>query len=103
MDSNLTSIIVTAMTVLSGTTAWRYYEKRAQRKEKDEEFIRHDCRDRIAKLEALLTESAREKDELRNLILELTREVAELRVKVEYLTTENEELERAYKKKQSNG
>jgi peptidoglycan hydrolase CwlO-like protein len=103
MDSNLTSIIVTAMTVLSGTTAWRYYEKRAQRKEKDEEFIRHDCRDRIAKLEALLTESAREKDELRNLILELTREVAELRVKVEYLTEENEELERAYKKKQGNG
>ena len=103
MDSNLTSIIVTAMTVLSGTTAWRYYEKRAQRKEKDEEFIRHDCRERIVKLEALLTESAREKDELRNLILELTREVAELRVKVEYLTEENEELERAYKKKQGNG
>jgi hypothetical protein len=89
MDSNLTSIIVTAMTVLSGTTAWRYYEKRAQRKEKDEEFIRHDCRERIIKLEALLTESAREKDELRSLILELTKEVAELRVKVEYLTEEN--------------
>jgi predicted RNase H-like nuclease (RuvC/YqgF family) len=103
MDSNLTSIIVTAMTVLSGTTAWRYYEKRAQRKEKDEEFIRHDCRERIVKLEALLTESAHEKDELRNLILVLTREVAELRVKVEYLTEENEELERAYKKKQGNG
>jgi predicted RNase H-like nuclease (RuvC/YqgF family) len=103
MDSNLTSIIVTAMTVLSGTTAWRYYEKRAQRKEKDEEFIRHDCRERIVKLEALLTESAHEKDELRNLILVLTREVAELRVKVEYLTEENEELEKAYKKKQGNG
>ena len=51
---NIYSVIITAITVLGGTGAFRYYEKRAMRKEKDEEFIRHDCRDRIAKLEALL-------------------------------------------------
>jgi phage shock protein A len=54
------------------------------RKERDEEFIRHDCKDRIAKLEALLTTSSKEKDELRNLVLKLTEQVAELRTKVEF-------------------
>jgi septal ring factor EnvC (AmiA/AmiB activator) len=101
---NVYTVIITALTVFGGTSAWRYYEKRAIRKEKDEEFIRHDCRDRIAKLEALLEESAKEKDDLRKLILELTREVAELRVKVEYLTDENEKLEKGIaKRKNING
>ena len=48
---NLYSVLITAITVLGGTTAFRFYEKRAMRKEKDEEFIRHDCKDRITKLE----------------------------------------------------
>lgn len=99
---NVFTVILTALTVFGGTSAWRFYEKRAQRKERDEEFIRHDCRDRIAKLEALLIQSSNEKEDLRKLILELTRQVAELRVKVEYLTDENQELEKAFKKKQGN-
>ena len=100
---NIYSVIMTAITVLGGTAAWRFYEKRADRKERDEEFIRHDCRDRIAKLEALLAQSATEKDEMRYLILQLTKEVAELRVKVQYLTDENEALAKSNKKKQLNG
>ena len=99
---NVFTVILTALTVFGGTSAWRFYEKRAQRKERDEEFIRHDCRDRIAKLEALLIQSSNEKEDLRKLILELTRQVAELRVKFEYLTDENQELEKAFKKKQGN-
>lgn len=101
MDSNLTSVLITAITMLGGTAAWRYYEKRALHKEKDEDFIRHDCRDRITKLEALLEASAKEKDDLRGLILQLTAQVAELRVKVEFLTDENEKLERGIKAKKS--
>ena len=77
---------------MGGTTAFRYYEKRAIHRERDEDFIRHDCKDRIAKLEALLVEASEEKDEMRNLILKLTAEVAELRTKVEYLTQENSKL-----------
>ncbi len=100
---NIYSVLITAITVLGGASAWRFYEKRADRKEKDEEFIRHDCRDRIAKLEALLTQSSKEKDEMRYLILELTKEVAELRVKVQFLTDENEALAKSNKKKQLNG
>jgi len=102
---NMYSVIITAITVLGGTGAWRYYEKRAVNKEKDEEFIRHDCKDRISKLEALLEAAAKEKDELRSMVLELTREVAALGVKVEFLTKENDKLEKAVPKtkKQING
>lgn len=86
------TILITIVTVLTSASAWRYYEKRALRKERDEEFIRHDCRDRIAKLEALLAESAKEKDSMRNTILELTEKVSALTVKVEFLQRENSEL-----------
>jgi phage shock protein A len=89
---NLYSVLITAVTVLGGTGAWRYYEKRALHKERDEDFIRHDCKDRITKLEALLESSSREKDDLRQMVLTLTRDVAALTVKVEYLTKENESL-----------
>jgi hypothetical protein len=86
------TVIVTIITVLGSASAWRYYEKRAIRKEKDEEFIRHDCRDRISKLEALLEESSREKDEMRSTILLLTEKVSALTVKVEFLQRENNSL-----------
>jgi phage shock protein A len=89
---NVYSVLITAVTILGGGGAWRYYERRAMHKEKDEDFIRHDCKDRISKLEALLEQSASEKDELRTMVLNLTREVAALTVKVEYLTKENDDL-----------
>ncbi len=95
---NIYSVLITAITILGSTTAWRYYEKRALNKERDDDFIKHDCKDRISKLEALLVESSREKDDLRKMVLDLTREVAALSVKVEFLTKENEEL---HKKKRT--
>ena len=83
------TVVITIVTVLSSASAWRFYEKRALRKERDEEFIRHDCRDRIAKLEALLEESSKEKDDMRTTILALTEKVSALTVKVEFLQKEN--------------
>jgi septal ring factor EnvC (AmiA/AmiB activator) len=83
---NIYSVVITAITVLGGTTAFRFYEKRAQRKERDDEFIRHDCKDRISKLEALLEKSSQEKDEMRQQILDLVAEVASLRTEIKYLT-----------------
>jgi len=102
---NIYSVLITAITVLGGTTAFRFYEKRAIRRERDDEFIRHDCKDRITKLETLLQESSKEKDELRSMVLALTKEVAALSVKVEYLTKENDKLEKALPKakRQING
>lgn len=102
MENNIYTVLITLISVLTGTTAWRYWEKRAMKKERDDDFIRIDCRDRISKLEALLEESAKEKDSMRELILHLTKEVAELRVKVEYLTHENDILH-AKTKRQLNG
>ena len=83
---NAWSVLITAITVLGGTSAFRFYEKRSMRKERDDEFIRHDCKDRIAKLEALLERSSKEKDEMRAQILELVSEVAQLRTEIKYLT-----------------
>ena len=98
---NLYTVIISIVTVLGSAGAFRYYEKRQMHKERDEDFIRHDCKDRISKLEALLESSSREKDELRNMVLALTKEVAALSVKVEYLTRENEELHKKTKSKKT--
>ncbi len=102
---NIYSVLITAFTVLGSAEAFRFYEKKSMRKERDEEFIRHDCRDRISKLEALLVASSKEKDEMRKMIIEMTAKVAELTVKVEYLTKENEKLEKSVPKakRQLNG
>ena len=89
---------MTAVTVLGSAAAFRFYEKKSMHRERDEDFIRHDCKDRISKLEALLVTSAREKDELRGMVLQLTKEVAALTVKVEFLTAENSKLEKSLKK-----
>ena len=83
---NIYSVLMTAVTVIGGSAAWRYYEKRAAKKEDDDRWIKNDCTSRITKLEALLEASSKEKDEMRAIILQLTAQVAELRTKVEYLT-----------------
>jgi septal ring factor EnvC (AmiA/AmiB activator) len=82
---NVYSVLITAITVLGGSAAFRFYEKRAQRKEDDDRFIRHDCQSRIAKLEALLENSSKEKDEMRKQILELSTMVAKLQTEIIYL------------------
>ena len=66
-EQSIWSAVITLVTVLGGTSAWRFYEKRALKREKDEDFIRHDCKDRISKLEALLENSSKEKDEINHL------------------------------------
>jgi hypothetical protein len=95
----LYTVLGTAITMLGSASAWRYYEKRALAKERDEDFIRHDCKDRIAKLEALLELSSKEKDEMRKMILDLTKQVAELRVTVNFLKVENEDLSKQTNKR----
>lgn len=93
MDMNsIWTVLVTAITVLGSTSAWKYYERRAEMKKDEENFIKQDCRDRISKLEALLKESAQEKEKMRETILSLTEKVAALTVKVEFLQKENSEL-----------
>ena len=85
---NMYTVLITAVTMLGSAGAWRFYEKRALHKERDEDFIRHDCKDRIAKLEALLEAAGREKDEMRKMIIDLTAKVATLQTTVEFLRKE---------------
>jgi septal ring factor EnvC (AmiA/AmiB activator) len=86
------AVIITLITVLGSAGAWRYYEKRAQDKKEEEDYIKDDCARRIDRLEALLEKSSQEKDDLREKILELTKDVAELTIKVKYLEMENKRL-----------
>jgi hypothetical protein len=93
MDTNsFFTVLITVITVLGSASAWKYYEKRAINKERQENFMKDDCRERIAKLEVLLERSAIEKDTMREEILKLTSQVSELRVKVDFLERENREL-----------
>ena len=84
MDSIYT-VIITAITVLGSTSAWRFYEKRMDKKKEDEFEFKYDCRARIDKLEFLLSESSKEKEELRETILNLSTELASLRTKVDLM------------------
>lgn len=83
--NNIYSVLMTAITTLGGAAAWRYYEKRAEKKEKDEDWIKSDCKDRISKLEALLEASSKEKETMRAQILELSTMVAKLQTQIQYL------------------
>ena len=89
---NIYTVIISIVTVLGSAGAFRFYEKRQMHKERDEDFIRHDCKDRISKLEALLVQSSKEKDELRTMVLAMTASLAELRVKVDFFQKENDDL-----------
>jgi hypothetical protein len=97
-QQNIWTVLITIVGVLGSASAWRFYEKKSMRKERDDEFIRHDCKDRISKLEALLENSSKEKDEMRQTILKLTEQVAALAVKVDFLQKENSELYKSLNK-----
>jgi hypothetical protein len=96
---NLTTVLVTMMTVLFSAGAWKFYEKRIKLKtdleredRTDQNMYRDDLRERVRRLEQLLTDGALEKDVMRDQILSLTKEVTALHVKVEYLEKENQRL-----------
>ena len=97
-QESIWTVLITVVGVLGSASAWRFYEKRSMRKERDEEFIRHDCKDRKSKGEVLVENSSREKDEMRATIVKLTEQVAALAVKVEYLQKENSELHKSLTK-----
>lgn len=86
------TVLITLITFIFSGAAWKYYEKRALNKERTENFLKDDCRERIIKMEILLERSSNEKEEMRSEILRLTSMVSELKVRVEFLERENQEL-----------
>jgi septal ring factor EnvC (AmiA/AmiB activator) len=101
MDQNLLTIIITLITVLGSAGAWKFYDTRLNKLDKqrieekvDENAYRDDLRSRINNLEQLLIESAKEKSKMVDTIIHLTRQIATLETKVKYLEKENEILTR---------
>ncbi len=99
MGDNLTTIVVTLITVIFGAGGWKFYESRMKLKaeqdtdeQTEKNIYRDDLRQRVRNLESLLKESSEEKDEMRSQILTLTQEVSALRVKVDFLEKENDRL-----------
>jgi hypothetical protein len=86
---NIYTAIIAVVSTLGGASAWRFYEKRYQKREEDDRWIKNDCTSRIVKLETLLSESSKEKDELRSMVLKLSIQVAELTTKIAYLESQN--------------
>jgi hypothetical protein len=89
---NIYTVIITAITTLGGAGAWRYYEKRAEEKKEDDRWVKNECQSRITKLETLLEQSSKEKDELRSMVLKLSVQVAELTTKIAYLESQNKKV-----------
>ena len=88
---NIYTVIITLLTVLGSAGAWRFYEKKLDAKKAEDLDFKYDCRSRIDKLEFLLTESSKEKEELRKTILELSTELASLRTKIEIMEKERKD------------
>lgn len=85
---NIYTVLITLVTVLGSAGAWRFYEKKLDKKRTDEYEYKYECRARIEKLEFLLSESGKEKEEMRKTILELSTQLAALRAKIELMEKE---------------
>ena len=89
MDSNITSIIITVVSVLGATGAWKFYEllvkqKREREKEDRSEktIYRDDLKFRVDKLE-------KGKDECMTSLITINSELAALKIKLEFIEKEN--------------
>jgi|TARA_R110000803_G_C11875389_1_gene309026 predicted nuclease with TOPRIM domain len=89
MSENLTTIIITLVSVLFGAGGWKFYEfliknKREKQKEdlSENNIFRDDLISRVDKLEA-------DKGNCLNSLLEISKEVSSLTTKVEFLEREN--------------
>jgi len=92
MSENLTTIIITAISVIFGAGGWKFYEflirnKREKQKEdySEQTIYRDDLISRVEKLE-------RDKDNCTESLMDMKVSVASLSVKVEFLEKENERL-----------
>ena len=92
MSDNITTIVITAISVVFGAGGWKFYEfliRSTREKEKElkseETIYRDDLKSRVTKLEEY-------KDDCVSSVLNLNKEVSALSVKVEFLEKENNTL-----------
>jgi hypothetical protein len=96
---DLTTIIVTAVTVIGSAGAWKFYEEKMKLKhqekssdKKDDNLYRDDLRERVAVMESKLETTAKEKEELIHKVSDLKTQLTEYKIRLEYLEKENERL-----------
>jgi predicted nucleic acid-binding Zn-ribbon protein len=101
---DLSSIVVTALTVLTSSAAWKFYERKMrfdriaeQEDNKQQYLFRDDLRERVAVLESKLETSYREREELQAEIRALAEQTAAMRVEIDFLRKENEALRKQLK------
>lgn len=99
MDPNLSTLLITLVTVLTSTAAWRFWEHRARAQEKtedrehlDELQYRNDLRERVRMLELMLKDMQRENTTLRDELRQLTATVATQAARIQWLERENKQL-----------
>lgn len=92
MSENLTTIIISLITVLFGGGAWKFYEflikKKSEHKKlelSEQTMYRDDLKNRVAKLEE-------DKEECMKSLMDISSKLSALETKVEFLTKENTEL-----------
>lgn len=99
MTENISTILITLITVAGSAGAWKFYEAklklRHERKEenmRENTLFREDLRDRVYKLEKKLSEKEKENQQLQLQITELKTQLAEYTVRLEFLEKENSRL-----------
>jgi len=93
---DLTTLIVTVVGILGSAGAWQFYAKRMELKAKEkvedkgeQNLYRDDLRERVAKLEQMLTTERETSNSYRIEITELKTTMAEYKVRLEFLEKEN--------------
>jgi predicted nuclease with TOPRIM domain len=99
INENMTTVIITLITMAGSAGAWKFYESRLklnyklnEHSTKENTLFREDLRERVYNLEKKLTEKELEKEELQKQITELKTQLAEYKVRLEYLEKENKRL-----------
>lgn len=82
---NIWTAVITFITVLGSASAFRFYERKLDKKHNDENFERFDCAQRISRLEMMLEKEQASNRELNEKILSLTKQVVELSVRLELI------------------
>jgi len=92
MSEQLTTIIITTLTVAGGAGAWKFYEfliRNRREKEKEtmveQNMYRDDLRNRVEKLES-------DKESCQNQLKDITAELAAIKVKLDFIERENDRL-----------
>jgi septal ring factor EnvC (AmiA/AmiB activator) len=88
-DVSITAVVAALIAGLTTSQAWAYWKRKLELKKDNEVEYKYECRARIEKLEDLLEEAGKEKQEMRKTILELSVKVAELSAKITVLEGRN--------------